>query len=192
MEIINTFDDHKAAFGIFRKRAEITSAKSALQAMGFSRKRISVLYPPHGGNQDFPEAQRTSVRTGAIMGGGIGAFVLAIVGMIVGVQLPLESIRFSGDIGNISLMVLAFLVAGAVLGAGAGALVGIGTPQTSGNRYGDYVDHGGILMSVRVENAKEAQDAREALERNGAQDISLLREDTGWERVYTKVAEHTI
>jgi hypothetical protein len=164
MEIMNTFDDHKAAFGIFRRREEVGLARAALEAAGFRKRSISVLYPPHGGPQDFPQAQRTSVRTGAVMGAGIGALVLAIVGMIIGMRLPLASMRFSGDLMNVGLLVLAFLVAGAVFGAGAGALVGIGTPESSANRYGDYVDSGGILMSVRVENAKQAHEAKETLE----------------------------
>lgn len=191
MEIMNTFNDHKAAFGIFHRREEITTARAALRAAGFRKRAISVLYPPHGGSQDFPQAQRTSVRTGAVMGAGIGSLVLAIVGMIVGMRLPLASMRFSGDLFNIGLLVFAFLVAGAIIGAGAGALVGIGTPERSADRYGDYVDSGGILMSVRVENAAEATQAKTTLEQSGASDISLLREDVGWEHVYNKVAEHT-
>lgn len=190
METLKTFDNHQAAFGIFRKKSEVSAARVALQASGFSRSDISVLYPPHGGAQDFEQQRKTLIQSGAVMGSIAGGFVAAILGLLVSRQILMPWIQFNSTVVNTLTLLAAALVAGALVGAGIGALIGIGTPESPGNRYGEYVESGGILMSVRVEDRDQARKAKTTLEETGAQDINFLREDRGWQTVYDKVSGH--
>lgn len=182
----HTTDGSKAAFGIFRRRSEVSAAKAALSANGFSRSDISVLYPSHPGAKDFPSRQKSTVRTGAMMGAAIGGLIFFLIGVAVSLRNPIISESLLGQM----LFVIAGFIGGAIFGAAAGALVGIGTPQRAELRYGDYVDAGGILMSVHVDNAEQADKAQKTLEQTGAQDINLISEGQGWETVYGKIFHH--
>jgi len=185
------FEDRKATFGIFRRRAEVTAAESALKANGFVDSDIAVLYPPHRGPQDFPQRQRSSVGMGAMIGAGVGGLVFLVIGILVNMRaVPLPTLQEQAMLPDQLMVVLALTLGGMILGAGAGALVGIGTPQKASDRYSDYVDSGGILMSVHVDDTTEAHKAKEVLETTGAQDINLLKEGADWKAVYAKVFSH--
>lgn len=178
----------KAAFGIFRRKSEVSAAKAQLSADGFSGADISVLYPPHPGAQDFPQRQRSSIRNGLMIGAAVGSLVFFVVGLVASVRtyssiIPYEPVSFLDQM----LVILAAILIGGLIGAAAGALVGVGTPQQAGLRYGDYVDAGGILMSVHVNDTEEEKRAKYVLEKAGAQDITLLSEGQGWETVYGKI-----
>lgn len=186
--------ESKAAFGIFRNKSEVRSARLILNSLGFPNSDIAILYPPHPGAQDFPQRQRNEIKHGAMIGAVVGGVLLFAAAVILSARM--SAIDLSTASTNnprfYQLIVLGLLgmVSGAVLGAASGALVGIGIPARAGLRYGDYVDAGGILMSVHVENGDKAIAAQEVLERAGAQDVNLIKEKEGWDLVFTKIIEN--
>lgn len=173
--------DGKAAFGVFLTKSEANAAKDELKKNGFSKDDIAVMYPPHRGPRDFLQLQKNLIGTGALVGAIIGGALFLLLWSMPTFQTS----PFFAD--RIFVAVLGFIFCVA-FGAASGTLVGIGTPKTAGHRYGDYVDAGGILMSVHINEAEEASKAQKVLERSGAQDISLLDESKGWESVYAKFA----
>ncbi|MDZ4663074.1 MAG: hypothetical protein SGJ18_15790 [Pseudomonadota bacterium] len=188
MEIQKNLEESKAAFGVFRTESEVSLAKDELHARGFTESNIAILYPPHRGPQDFPQRQRSLILTGALVGAAIGGPLLMVVSMLVSMgAIPVMALQNLAVFPNQMLLVLGGLISGVVLGAASGALVGIGTPESAGKRYGDYVDSGGILMSVHVSSADEARQAKNVLDSSGAQDVTLLGENQGWETVYSKL-----
>lgn len=80
------------------------------------------------------------------------------------------------------------LTGGAFLGAACGALVGIGTPVDAVQRFGFYLDEGGILVAVDVDGLSDElkNHAHQILEQTNAQDISLLNE----EQILRKISDH--
>ncbi len=172
-------DNQQAAFGVFRRRSEVRRAKAELQAKGFSRSDIAILFRSRG-VPDFRQKQKEVIEAGAIIGAIIGGLVFMVIGIITEMKL------FSSH----PMLVLGGFIGCVILGAASGALVGIGTPKSAARRYGDYVDSGGILMSVHVDDADEARKAQEILDKIGAQEITLLKEDQGWKTVYDKLCNH--
>ena len=71
---------------------------------------------------------------------------------------------------------LAGVGVGGAVGGIAGALVGMGIPEYEAKRYEGRVKEGGILLSVHSDNSKWTKQAKEILERTGAQDISSAGE----------------
>ncbi len=185
MNKIEAASDAKAAFCIFRTKSEVETAKTALESDGFSAAGISVLYPTHQGSQDFPQRQKSSLVRGSLIGSVMGGIIfLSLAVLIVLRALPVHIIEQPVSVLEQILIVIGILMAGIILGAAAGALIGIGTPQVASNRYSDYVDSGGILFSVHVNNRVEAERAKTILERIGASDINLLNEERDWKTIY--------
>ena len=188
MENKHMLDGSQAAFGIFRKKSEVSAAKVALSEKGFSSGDISILYPSHPGAKDFSSRQKSTVRTGAIIGAAIGGVLFLIIGFLVSMRaIPLLDLQDAASVPGSFFFMFSGLVGGAIFGGAAGALIGIGTPQRAELRYGDYVDAGGILMSVHADSPEKASEAQRTLEKSGAQDINLITEGSGWETIYGNV-----
>lgn len=192
---VRNTNDNKAAFGIFRNPEEVRSARSILNSMGFTNSDIAVLYPQRKGPQDFPQRQQSSIKKGAIIGAAIGGIILFVVSIFLTAQInsinTLNSIYSPPRISELMTLSLVGLFSGIILGAACGALAGIGIPERAGKRYGDYLDAGGILMSIHVDGAEKAHTAQVVLEHSGAQDINLIQEKEGWDMVYSKVIQNT-
>jgi hypothetical protein len=181
-------ESSKAVFGIYRGKSEIKVAKSELKNLGFSNAGISILYPPHPGAQDFPQRQKSNVGRGALIGAIVGGVTLIVVAILVNSnQIHAEDINVGLSLGDSVILSILGVFCGVGIGAACGALVGIGIPQRAGYRFGDYVGAGGILMSVHVNDLDQEHQVKEVLERTGAQDISVLKEDQGWDSVYAKL-----
>ena len=184
----------KAAFGIFRRKSEVRTARLVLNSLGFTNSDIAIMYPPHPGPQDFSQHQGNEIKHGAMFGAIIGGVLLFAAAVVLSARM--SAIELSSSSPNTPqfyhLIVLGFLglISGVILGAACGALAGIGIPVRAGLRYGDYVDAGGILMSVHVEDANKAQAAQEILERSGAEDVNLIEEKEGWDLVFTKMTDN--
>jgi hypothetical protein len=178
----------KAVFGIYRGKSEIKVAKSELKSLGFPSADISILYPPHPGAQDFPQRQKSNVGKGALIGAIIGGVTLLVIASLVNSDLiPSQDLHAATGVGGSLLLSIVGILSGIGIGAACGALVGIGTPERAGQRYGDYVGAGGILMSVQVNNGDQEHQVKEVLDRTGAQDISVLKEGQGWDSVYSQI-----
>ena len=173
----------KATFGIFRSRDEVNTAVSLLKGLGFGEARASVLFPDQNGAQDFPQVQKSELVKFARIGSIIGAVLFGIfsVLMIQGVVPFGGMAQLTG--GSQVFAVFSSLILGAIVGAACGTLVGIGTPDRAGRRYGQYVNAGGILLSVQSENMEQRKRVEEVLEKSGAQDITSIDEVEGWQDV---------
>lgn len=173
----------KATFGIFRSKNEINTAVSLLKGLGFGESKASILFPDKVGDQDFPQVQKSELvkfaRIGSIIGAGL-AVVFAIL-MIAGV-VPFGNLMAATATGRVFTIIGSMLVGG-VLGAAWGTLVGIGTPDRAGRRYGQYVNAGGILLSIRSRNSEEQKKIEDVLEKSGGQDITTVDEKSGWKDV---------
>lgn len=173
----------KATFGIFRSRDEINTAVSLLKGLGFGESKASILFPDKIGDQDFPQVQKSELVKFARVGSVIGAVLASIfaVLMIAGV-VPFGNLSNATSMGRV-FTIVGSLLFGGILGAAWGTLVGIGTPDRAGRRYGQYVNAGGILLSVRSQNTEEQKRIEDALEKSGGQDITTVEEKAGWKDV---------
>lgn len=189
MEIVTTsLDAHKAAFGVFRRRVELQTAKTKLMESGFDSSVISVLHPSHPGAKDFPSRQKSNIKNGAIIGAALGGLVFFVLGVMLSLRTaPITAFDLPDFLNSPLALIATGVLGGLLFGAAAGALVGIGTPQRAELRYGDYVDAGGMLLSVHVKDADEALKAQTILESAGAEDINLLEESHAWESIYSKL-----
>src|SRR3979490_283588 len=168
-----------AVFGIYSSYGQVESAVDALRAAGFRNTDISVLFPENVGSKDFahqkgtkaPGGATTGLRTGALIGGGLGW--LAGIGALA---IPgLGPFIAAGPI----MAALAGAGVGGAVGGIAGALVGMGIPEYEAKRYEGRVKDGGILLSVHSDNSEWTKRAKEILERTGAQDIASTGETRG-------------
>jgi hypothetical protein len=170
----------KATFGIYRSKEEVNAAVSLLRDLGFGLSRASVLYPERAGSQDFPNVQKSELAKFARIGSVLGAGLLMIFAILA--VSGAVSFLHTGDmqVTDRVFTVIASVFLGGVIGAACGALVGMGTPDQAGHRYGQYVDAGGILLSVQSESADEQKRIEAVLEKSGAQDITSLDEEKTW------------
>ena len=165
-------DKNKVVLGIYKTRAAVEGAISALKMDGFFMNDISVLMPDSPGSQDFahtkgtkaPEGAATGASTGAVIGGtlgllaGIGALAIPGVGPLIAagpIMATLAGAGIGGSVGGVS-----------------GALIGLGIPEYEAKRYEGYIKEGGILLSVQTEDSDEVDRAKKCLEDTGAKDIS--------------------
>jgi len=71
---------------------------------------------------------------------------------------------------------LAGVGVGGAVGGLVGALVGMGIPEYEAKRYEGRVKKGGILLSVHCDDAEWTKQAKELMNRTGAEDISTSSE----------------
>jgi hypothetical protein len=65
---------------------------------------------------------------------------------------------------------------GGALGGIGGALIGLGIPEYEAKRYEGFVQEGGILLSVHVDDNEWQSKAEDLLESCGAREISSTTE----------------
>lgn len=193
MENQKVFEEGKAVFGVFRRIAEATEARESLRSNGYSHADISIVYPPRHPPRDFLQHQHRLIGVGALVGAAIGGVVFLVIGILISMRtIPVPALQQGSVIPDQMLMIGVILVGGIVFGAASGALVGIGTPQSVTKRYAEYVDSGGILMSVRVRSEDDATQAKFIFKKTGAQEIALLREDEGWSIIHKKTEKKAV
>ncbi len=181
MDLIN-----KAVFGVFKNQLEVDATRAELYSKGFSPNNVSLLYPAQKGPKDFEQHRKTTIRSGALIGAALGGLIIMFIGIMMMTRVS-QFTQTASFLQNPLLFILIIISAGIILGAGSGALVGIGTPESAANRLGGYVDVGGTLMAVHVDSEEQIKKARSILEKNNAQDITVLDENQSWEKVYQKV-----
>lgn len=182
---------NRATFGVYLSRNAVNKAIGLLKSHGFGPEDISVMFPDQirppdarGRTRDIPYKQRTLLREGAVIGAVLGAIIIGLVSLLVGMgffTIPGVS-KVLDDTGNQLTATVIGILFGIFAGGFSGALVGIGTPEPATRRYGNYVKQGGIVLSVHVENMEEDDAAREILQTTGARDINALEEEE-WVRV---------
>ncbi len=149
-----------SVFGIYPSYTSVESGVDALKAASFRNEDISVLFPENVGSKDFAHEKVVGGALGWLA--GIGALAVPGVGPFIAagpIMAALAGVGVGGAVGGI-----------------AGALVGMGIPEYEAKRYEGRVKEGGILLSVHSDNSKWTKQAKEILERTGAQDISSAGE----------------
>lgn len=167
-----------AVFGIYSTSAAAENAVDTLTKSGYPISDVSLLVPETLGSKEMrtekasktPEGAATGATSGAVLGGtlgllaGIGALAIPGVGPFIA----------AGPI----MAALAGIGAGGTIGGLTGALIGAGIPEFEAKRYEGRLEKGGILLSVHCDTSVEIDQAKEILERTGAEDISSTRESS--------------
>ncbi len=157
------------------------SAKRAiryLKRQGIDSEDISFFAPQNHGRRDFVYHLRTNVSVGVFVGAAIGAVLVGFIGMLIGANPTIE-------LGPSAWMFRSGLAAlgGLVVGAAAGALVGIGIPKPAARRYQFYLSEGGYVVMMHLKDRNDHQEAYFAFEKAGGQDITILEESHAWSAI---------
>lgn len=171
----------KATFAIFKNRTEIRTAIRSLLKLGFKDRDLAVMQPNFGA-KDFPQVQKNQVLNGAMLGAVIGAFIAGCLYLFIGPGVDSHAVGVDGSVMRATMMGFFSLLVGAVAGAACGALVGVGTPDPVGKRYGQYMHAGGILLSVESDNDVQAARAENILMASGGQDVHVANEKSTWDQ----------
>ncbi len=177
-----------AVFGLVESETQARSAVIALESAGFIATDISVLtggisYDINGNPETgfaktrevghvnstkAPEGATAGVAAGGALG-GIAGWLLAIGALAIPGLGPFVA---AGPI----MAALSGAAIGATAGGLGGALVGYGIPEYEAKLYAGKVEAGHILIGIHAINDDEAEAARKALERAGAEDIKVTAE----------------
>jgi hypothetical protein len=161
-----------AVFGIYPTRESVEIASDALVASGFQSSDISVLLPENLGSKAIGREKATRAPEGAATGAGSGAVLGGTLGVLAGIgALAIPGVGPLIAAGPIMAGLAGAGVGGAVGGV-AGALVGMGIPQYEAKRYEGRLKKGGILLSAHCDTSEEIKQAKEIMERTGAEEIS--------------------
>lgn len=159
-----------ATFAIYRDQGEIKIALQSLKKLGFIKTAMSVYQTKKYGSKDFPQVQKFQYIYSSIIGSVIGIFIAS--GFFIFAKVDYVGSRF--------IFIILGIFFGGLLGAAGGLLVGIGTPDPAAKRYGQYLQSGGILLSVHCNTPKQFQQAQEVLSSTGGQDIQVINEIKTW------------
>lgn len=154
-------NEPNGALAVFKTWDQANTAIEALEHSGFPMQGVSVLGPGATGEPP-PELDRSArhsmevasfwARWGAIIGGGLGAAVVAIplIAAVVG-------------LGPFAPLLLAVPVGTAGAGAMASALVGLGVHAVHAHRYAKAIASGKFVVVAHTDDRDELEDARAAL-----------------------------
>jgi hypothetical protein len=167
-----------AVFGIYSTRDGVEGAADLLARSGFPVTDISVLVPESLGTKNMGAEKATKAPEGAAAGAGSGAVLGGTLGLLAGIgALAIPGVGPLIAAGPI-LSTLAGIGVGGAVGGFTGALIGMGIPEYEAKRYEGRLQKGGILLSVHCETSYEIHQAKEILERTGAEDISSTGESS--------------
>src|SRR5271165_1143165 len=165
-----------AVYGIYASYSAVEAAVDQLKSAGFRNTDISVLMPENSGTKDFAHEKNTKAPEGTATGAGAGAVLGGGLGWLVGIgALAIPGLGPFIAAGPI-IAALAGAGVGGAVGGLTGALIGMGIPEYEAKRYEGRVKDGGILLSVHCGSSEWVKQAKQILERTGAQDISSTSE----------------
>ena len=162
-----------SVFGIAKTSEQAGRIVSRLKLTGFVDNDISVLMPDKSGSRDFAHEHHTKAPEGAAAGAGAGGLVGGTVGLLAGIgALAIPGLGPFIAAGPI-MAALSGMAVGATVGGVAGALIGLGMPEFEAKRYEGKVLAGNVLISVHAETSEETKLAKDVLQQEGAEDISV-------------------
>src|SRR4030095_6828910 len=174
----------KTIVGMFDSLADANSALRELVDMGVPRNDISLVAGDTKGEYTTTTGNLSDEMSGAAAGAGTGAILGGIGGLLVG----LGALAIPGVGPLIAAGPIATTLLGAGVGAAAGGLLGalvdVGVPEDEANYYAEGVRRGGVLVSVRAEDAMVDR-VVSILERHNAVDVQRRAEEwrrEGWTR----------
>jgi hypothetical protein len=166
----------KAVIGVLPTRAAAESAAAQLEADGFLRQDISVLFPDKAATKEFAHEKHTKAPEGAAAGAGAGGAVGGTLGLLAGIgALAIPGLGPFIAAGPI-MAALSGAAAGAAAGGLTGTLIGLGIPEYEAKIYEGKLRQGNILLSVHTEDGDERKRAVEAFKRAGVTDVSTQTE----------------
>jgi len=167
-----------AVFGIYSTTAAAEHAVDTLTKSGFPISDISLLVPETLGSREMGTQKASKAPEGAAAGATSGAVLGGTLGLLAGIGvLAIPGVGPFIAAGPI-MATLAGLGVGGAVGGLAGSLIGAGIPEFEAKRYEGRLQKGGILLSVHCDTSVEVDQAKEILERTGAEDISSTRESS--------------
>jgi hypothetical protein len=165
-----------SVFGIYPTVTAAEHAIDVLGTTGFPITDISVLVPESIGSRDIGTEKKTKAPEGAAAGAGSGALFGGTLGLLVGLgALAVPGVGPLIAAGPI-VATLAGIGLGATVGGLTGGLIGLGIPEFEAKRYEGRLQKGGVLLSVHCDTAEEVHQAKDALRRAGAGDVSSTSE----------------
>ena len=171
-------DKKTAVYGIYKSVAAAEIAVDTLTSAGFASDDISVLMPDQESSREFAHENATKAPEGAATGAATGGAVGGTLGLLAGIgALAIPGVGPLIAAGPI-VGALAGLGAGGAVGGLVGALVGMGIPEYEAKRYEGRINDGGVLLSVHASTSEQVTQAKELLERSGAEAISSSGEAT--------------
>jgi hypothetical protein len=167
-----------AVFGIYSTTAAAEHAVDTLTKSGFPISDISLLVPETLGSREMGTQKASKAPEGAAAGATSGAVLGGTLGLLAGIGvLAIPGVGPFIAAGPI-MATLAGLGVGGAVGGLTGSLIGAGIPEFEAKRYEGRLQKGGILLSVHCDTSVEIDQAKEVLERTGAEDISSTRESS--------------
>ena len=167
--------------GLFESRDEAVKAVTALKKARFAADDMSIVMRDSGQAADvavdagITDSSGDAAATGAIGGG--------LLGGLAGLVLGAGALAIPGIGPIIAAGPIAAMLTGGALGAATGGIIGAlteaGIPEEEATHYQSGVERGGILLSVKVPDGREAE-AREVLKHAGPHDIDYHR--AKWEK----------
>ena len=165
-----------SVFGIYGNELDTADCIDELRSAGFRNTDVSILYSENAGNKDLAHEKNTKAPEGAAYGASSGAVVGGALGWLAGIgALAIPGLGPFIAAGPI-MALLGGIGVGGAFGGITGALIGAGIPEYEAKRYEGRIRRGGVLLSVHCDNAEWEKNAREILDRTGAQDISSSSE----------------
>lgn len=145
---------------------------SQLRGAGFAEQDISLLFPQEVVTSNIEFRENTKAPEGATIGASTGG----AVGVALGWLAAVGTIAIPGAGPFIAagpiLAAMSAAAAGAAVGGLTGALVGLGIPEIEAKVYERKLCEGSFLISVRCQDAHEAEQAVAIFRTNKAREIS--------------------
>ncbi len=174
--------NHKATFAIYKTVDEVKMAQKSLKKLGFNDQDFLIFQSVADGDKDFSQVLRSQIKNGAVFGAILGGFILGSLFLFIGMH-TLENFYGAAHFSILSkvFMILLSVLLGGIAGAACGVLVGVGIPDRAGIRFGQYLQSGGILLSVHNKNDLENEKSKSILQAAGGQDIQIVDEEHTWQ-----------
>ena len=162
--------------GLFETRDQAVKAVETLKKAGYSADDMSILMRDKGEAADVAveagvgDSQGDAAAKGALGGG--------LLGGAAGLLLGVGALAIPGIGPIIAAGPIAAMLTGGALGAATGGIIGAlteaGVPEEEATHYQSGVERGGILLSVKVEDGREAE-VRSLLKQSGLHDLKHHR-----------------
>lgn len=170
---------NKAVFGIFDSQINLEQAVSALKISGFRNSDISMLMPQGEHNQNIGHTKSSKAPEAATIGTGAGLALGGALGWLVGIgTITINPLLAPLIAAGPIMSALAGAGLGGTVGGLSGALIGAGFPEYEAKKYESYVNDGGMLLAVHVDDNEWAGKARDIMVSYGARSISLSSEES--------------
>lgn len=175
----------QAVTGVFRSQDDAERAVNQLRKLGIAENRIGIVRPggaPGRLEAGVPVTDTEDPGMGRAMGAAVGGAMGAAGGATAGLAVASLAIPGIGPLIAFGMVGAALL---GIVGAAAGSAVGDQVEEELGEGishedvylYEDALRHGHSIVLAYVEEGEQADQAEEALNAAGAEDLDTLREN---------------